>query len=110
MRHDNGTWHPPLLVDSFSDLEHGWQVSAIVNLDMEALLVKVIDPAKGKQSYKIPFKSIFATCALPEDTAAGPSLYDWALDVLLIPWKTIKATIYDPWGKSYLLNITMKTK
>ena len=70
--------------------------------------------AGHKKSFKLPFQNILTTKGgRPEDVwppsksdlSKCADIGDWAIDVMISPVESIRATIVDPWKKAYLLTI-----
>ena len=70
--------------------------------------------AGHKKSFKLPFQNILTTKGGKPEDVWPPSkadlskcadIGDWAIDVMIYPVESIRATIVDPWKKAYLLAI-----
>lgn len=97
-----------------------WFTEAFV---FDGLLTKHIMPQKvegigsnagHKKSFKLPFQNILTTKGGKPEDVWPPSkadlskcadIGDWAIDVMIYPVESIRATIVDPWKKAYLLTI-----
>jgi hypothetical protein len=77
--------------------------------------LRLTGPQNISRPFTIPFSNIFAssrsTSTWPptEDMLAQcDDLSQWELDMAVDPYTDIKATVVDPWRKTYLLTIPVK--
>lgn len=110
-----GEWFPPWRSELWMTEDPRWSSRAGVDLSEGSMFIRVEGPSGIKKSFKLPFSNIFASkngeVDWPpsiEKMADCSDLADWVLDICVNPWAHIKATIRDPWHKSYLMTIPVK--
>ena len=118
----NGSpWQPPLKLPVGN--AWGWQVNGFVNMFESAIYINLHGPRNMARSFMLPFKNILATTKKsqvainakqeiwpPSDDmlALCEDVSRWELHMCINPNTDIKATIIDPWKKTYLLTIPGK--
>ncbi|TRY75737.1 hypothetical protein TCAL_09857 [Tigriopus californicus] len=110
-----GEWFPPWRSELWMTEDPHWSSQASVDLSEGSMFIRVEGPTGIKKSFKLPFSNIFASKSGEVDwppsiekMADCSDLADWVLDICVNPWAHIKATIRDPWHKSYLMTIPVK--
>ena len=121
-RQKNGSpWQPPLKLPIGN--AWGWQVNGFVNMFESAIYINLHGPRNMARSFMLPFRNILATTKKsqvainakqdiwpPSDEmlALCEDVSRWELHMCINPNTDIKATIIDPWKKTYLLTIPGK--
>jgi len=121
-RQKNGSsWQPPLKLPVGN--AWGWQVNGFVNMFESAIYINLHGPRNMARSFMLPFRNILATTKKsqvainakqdiwpPSDDmlALCEDVSRWELHMCINPNTDIKATIIDPWKKTYLLTIPGK--
>ena len=121
-RQKDGTpWQPPLKLPIGN--AWGWQVNGFVIMSESAIYINLHGPRNMARSFMLPFRNILATTkksqiAINAKQDIWPPCNDmlglcedvsrWELHMCINPNTDIKATITDPWKKTYLLTIPGK--
>lgn len=121
-RQRNGSpWQPPMKLPTGN--AWGWQVNGFVNMYESAIYINLHGPRNMARSFMLPFKNILSTTkksqvAINARQEIWPPCDDmlalcedvsrWELHMCINPNTDIKATIIDPWKKTYLLTIPGK--
>ena len=120
-KHNGCPWQPPLKLPVGN--AWGWQVNGFVNMFESAIYINLHGPRNMARSFMLPFKNILATTKKsqvainakqeiwpPSDDmlALCEDVSRWELHMCINPNTDIKATIIDPWKKTYLLTIPGK--
>lgn len=120
-RNDGSAWQPPLKLPVGN--AWGWQVNGFVNMFESAIYINLHGPRNMARSFMLPFRNILATTKKsqmainakqdiwpPGDDmlALCEDVSKWELHMCINPNTDIKATIIDPWKKTYLLTIPGK--
>ena len=121
-KQSNGSpWQPPLKLPVGN--AWGWQVNGFVNMFESAIYINLHGPRNMARSFMLPFRNILATTKKsqvainakqeiwpPSDDmlALCEDVSRWELHMCINPNTDIKATIIDPWKKTYLLTIPGK--
>ena len=120
-RNDGSAWQPPLKLPVGN--AWGWQVNGFVNMFESAIYINLHGPRNMARSFMLPFRNILATTKKsqmainakqdiwpPSDDmlALCQDVSQWELHMCINPNTDIKATIIDPWKKTYLLTIPGK--
>ena len=120
-QHNGCPWQPPLKLPVGN--AWGWQVNGFVNMFESAIYINLHGPRNMARSFMLPFKNILATTKKsqvainakqeiwpPSDDmlALCEDVSRWELHMCINPNTDIKATIIDPWKKTYLLTIPGK--
>ena len=118
---DGSPWQPPLKLPVGN--AWGWQVNGFVNMFESAIYINLHGPRNMARSFMLPFRNILATTKKsqvaiiakqdiwpPSDDmlALCEDVSRWELHMCINPNTDIKATIIDPWKKTYLLTIPGK--
>jgi hypothetical protein len=118
---DGSPWQPPLKLPVGN--AWGWQVNGFVNMFESAIYINLHGPRNMARSFMLPFRNILATTKKsqvainakqdiwpPSDDMLGlcEDVSRWELHMCINPNTDIKATIIDPWKKTYLLTIPGK--
>ena len=119
--HSHGPrWHPPYRIHRFlqSTPANNWNISSTASLEDACIYIRVEEITQSfKKTFKLPFKNILANKSKSTEAVWPPSnaqlarcadLSDWQLSMTLRLGDSIKATILDPWGKAYLLQLPVK--
>ena len=107
------TWHPPKIVGIPQQVQ-GWQVEGFVNMSESAIYINLTGPSNVTRPFKLPFRHILETRKKvdtnqdiwpPTDELLSTceDVSCWELHMCIE--SNIKATIIDPWKKTYLLTI-----
>ncbi len=117
---DTEVWHTPSNLPPEIPLPT-WNLGATVNMRKGEMYVRISGPAAVNRSFVLPFTNILSTSkrhSFSDSNSSSPvwppsevmmesceDLSSWSIDAMIDPYKHIKATVSDPWGKAYLLTI-----
>ena len=117
---DRSTWHPPYAMPmTYPGFQSPWHLKSSVNVFKGEMYVRFDGPQNIKRSFCLQFTNILGTSRRHQkgDSIWPPSdrmmdlcddLRHWSIGASVDPYADIKATVTDPWNKSYLLTIPIK--